>query len=406
MESASQNQQWQQPTQTTSTRTLFNGLNTLTGIGMVSISYALSQGGWISLVMFLVIASICFYTALLLQQCMDANPTIKTYPDIGAHAFGRKGRVVISIFIYLELFLIAVEFLILEGDNLHNLFPNVCLRIFGRMIGGKKVFIMMTALVVLPTTWLNDLSLLAYVSASGISASIILLGIVLWIGVFEGVGFSGNGVLCSNYSGMLTTVSVYTFCFSGHPVFPTLYTSMRNKDQFRKVLFICFSLSAVSYGSMAVIGYLMYGENLVSQITLNLPKRNISSEVAIYITLIIPIAKYAIILSPIIAALEKTAIPQDKNMGLIRLAIRTSLVVCTCIVALVVPFFGYVMAFIGALLCSCASFLFPCICYVKIHKAYRRFGVELIFIAAIVLLGVFVAVTGTFTSVRDIVKHA
>ncbi|KAL1551028.1 amino acid transporter AVT1I-like isoform X1 [Salvia divinorum] len=383
--------------------TCFNGLNALTGIGLLSIPYALSRGGWLSLITLICIATICFYTALLLKKCMDSNSLIKTYPDIGEHAFGKKGRALISIFMYLELFLLAVEFLILEGDNLHKLFPYTSVQVWGRAIGGKPMFIILTALVMLPTTWLRDLSLLAYVSAGGILASLILVATVFWIGAFENVGFGEKGTLW-RYSGMPTAVSLFTFCYCGHAVFPTICTSMKDKTQFPKVLLVCFVFSSVSYGSMAIMGYLMYGESLMSQVTLNLPLQNIGTKIAIYTTLINPITKYAIIISPIATALEEKFGVQNNSYRL-SLLIRTSLVVFSVVVALIVPFFGYVMAFIGAFLSVSASVLFPCLCYMKINKASRELGLELMFILVILIFGIFVAFTGTFVSVRDIVRH-
>ncbi|XP_057777213.1 amino acid transporter AVT1I-like [Salvia miltiorrhiza] len=398
----SQNHSHPQNNGATFITTCFNGLNALTGIGLLSIPYAVSQGGWLSLTTLVGIAIICFYTALLLKKCMDSNPLIKSYPDIGEHAFGKKGRAVISVFMYVELFLLAVEFLILEGDNLQKLFPHTEVGVWGKTIGGKSLFIILTALVMLPTTWLRDLSLLAYVSAAGILASLILLATVFWIGAFEKVGFHEKGILW-RYSGMPTAVSFFTFCYCGHAVFPTICTSMKDKSQFPKVLLVCFVLSSISYGSMAVLGYLMYGENLMSQVTLNLPLQNISSKIAIYTTLINPITKYAIIISPIATALEEKLIVNNNRR--LSILIRTILVVSSVVIALIVPFFGYVMAFIGAFLSVSASILFPCLCYLKINKASRQLGFELMFLFIILIFGIFVAVTGTFVSVRDIVQH-
>ncbi|KAL2516996.1 Transmembrane amino acid transporter family protein [Abeliophyllum distichum] len=403
MESKSQPQEPLQPRKgTTVIRTCFNGLNALSGIGILSIPYALSKGGWICLIILFLIAILCFYTGLLLKRCMDVDPLVKTYPDIGHLAFGSKGRAIISTFMYLELFLLAVEFLILEGDNLHKLFPNAYLHIFGKNIGGKHLFVLLTALVMLPTTWLRSLSLLAYVSAGGVLASIVLIGSVFWVGAFEGVGFNEKGVLW-RWNGLPTTISLYTFCYCGHAVFPTLCSSMKDRSQFPKVLLVCFILSTISYGTMAVLGYSMYGETLLSQVTLNLPMRSISSKIAVYTTLINPVTKYAIIVSPIATALED-ALSSRSNIP-ISLIIRTVLVISTVIVALVIPFFGSVMAFIGAFLSISASILFPCLCYLKINKASRKFGIELMLIVVILVLGFFVAVAGTYMSVRDILNN-
>ncbi|XP_059645286.1 amino acid transporter AVT1I-like [Cornus florida] len=403
IESQNQPPQLQQPSKGTSfIRTCFNGLNALSGVGILSIPYALSQGGWLSLIILFVVAIICFYTGLLLQRCMNANLLIKTYPDIGELAFGGKGRAVVSIFMYLELYLVAVEFLILEGDNLNKLFPNTGFHIGGLKIGGKQGFVLLTALVVLPTTWLRSLGMLAYVSAGGVFASIVLVGSVFYVGAIDGVGFHERGELM-NWRGMPITMSLFTFCYCGHAVFPTLSNSMKDKRQFPKVLLVCYVLSTISYGSMAIIGYLMYGENLMSQVTLNLPTRSISSKIAIYTTLINPITKYAIIVTPIATALEATF--PFKNSRSISLLIRTVLLISTVIVALAVPFFAYVMAFIGAFLSVSGAILFPCLCYLKITKGSLSFGSEMMLIVAILVMGVFVSVVGTYTSVKKIVNH-
>lgn len=60
----------------------------------------------------------------------------------------------------------AVEFLILEGDNLANLFPGMQQRLEGYSISTNTFFSFITALFVLPTVWLRDLRYLSYVSGS------------------------------------------------------------------------------------------------------------------------------------------------------------------------------------------------------------------------------------------------
>ena len=71
-----------------------------------------------NLALLLFVAILFFYIVLLLHKCMDLTSLIKTYLDIGKVAFGYKGRIMVSIFMYLELYLVALEFLILECGNL------------------------------------------------------------------------------------------------------------------------------------------------------------------------------------------------------------------------------------------------------------------------------------------------
>ena len=165
---------------------------------------------------------------------MYANPTIKNYPDIGEVAFGCKGRAIVSMFLYLELYLVAVAFLILEGDNLDKLFPDMGFKIAGLKVRGKQGFVLLTALIILPTTWLRSFSILSYFSAGGIMASVIVVGCVFWAGAFDGVGFHEGGKLL-NVGGLPTTISLFTFCYCGHAVFPTLCNSMKDRSQFSKV---------------------------------------------------------------------------------------------------------------------------------------------------------------------------
>ncbi|KAB1211601.1 Vacuolar amino acid transporter 1 [Morella rubra] len=384
-------------------KTCFNGLNALSGVGILSVPYALSSGGWVSLILLFVIAIAAFYSGLLMKRCMDMDSGIRTYPDIGHRAFGNKGRVLVSVTMYTELYLVATGFLILEGDNLNNLFPNAGFEMAGITIGGKQLFVIIVALIILPSVWLDNLSLLSYVSASGVLASVIILCSIMWTGAFDGIGFQQKGIPL-NWNGIPTAVSLYAFCYCAHPVFPTLYTSMGNKRQFTNVLLLCFTLCTVSYASMAVFGYLMFGSHVQSQITLNLPIDKLSSRVAIYTTLVNPIAKYALMVTPIVNA-TKSWSPRHYNKRIFSLLISTSLVISTVIVALAIPFFADLMSLVGAFLSVSASIIMPCLCYLKISGAYRRFGVEMAVLWGIILMGVAVALVGTYTSLTEIIGH-
>ncbi|XP_077251550.1 amino acid transporter AVT1I-like isoform X1 [Tasmannia lanceolata] len=391
----------EQPT-TSFIRTLLDGLNAMSGVGILSIPFALSEGGWLSLIPLFLVGILCFYTGILLRRCMDTHPSIKTYPDIGERAFGYKGRVTIVLLTYLQLYLVAIMFLLSEGDNLHKLFPNASFEIFGIRLGGKKAFVLLSALIVLPTIRSKILSLLDYVFAGGVLASLIVVGSVFWAGAVDGVGFYRRGRLL-NMSGMPIAGSLYAFCYCGHATFPTIYTSMKDRSQFSKVLLLCFVFCTFTYGTMAIQGYLMYGDSVESQVTLNLSIGKLSSKIAIYTTLINTFTKYAVTISSISTAIEEWF--SIYNNRAISLLIRTLLVISTAVVALTVPLFGYIMAITGSFLSITFSILLPCMCYLKISTASRRCGFGLMTILDILVLGFSVAIIGTYTSMREIVNH-
>jgi vesicular inhibitory amino acid transporter len=148
----------------------------------------------------------------------------------------------------------------------------------------------------------------------------------------------------------------------------------------------------------------MYGPHLKSQVTLNLPIRKISTKIAIYTTLILPLTKYAVIITPVATAIEDT-FSVGNNQFATSVFIRTGLVISTAFVACTVPFFGYVMAFIGAFTGVTLSMLLPCLCYLKMNKTARSFGLELIIIVGILVTGSFIGVSGTYISLKQIVNH-
>ncbi|XP_055825643.1 amino acid transporter AVT1J-like isoform X2 [Solanum dulcamara] len=372
-----------------------------TGVGILSTPYALSSGGWLSMTLLLLIASATFYTSLLIKRCMDFDPTITSYPDIGDRAFGTTGRILVSVVMNLELYMVATGFLILSGDNLNNLLPDVNYEFWGFEFGGKPSFVLIVALGILPTVLLKNMSILAYVSASAVLATLVIIGSIFWYATYDGIGFHKSGVVV-NWGGIPTSFSLYAFCYCAHPVFPTLYTSMRNQKQFSKVMLVCFVFSTITYATIAVMGYLMFGSDVESQITLNLQTEKFSSKLAIYTALINPIAKYALMMTPIINRFEESlqSYCHKKSFSYVN---RTILVISSVIVALTIPFFGDLMSLVGAFLSVTTSILVPCLCYLKISGTHRKLEFELVIIGFIMLMGIIVLVTGTYTSMAEII---
>lgn len=70
---------------------------------------------------------------------MNSSSSIRTYPDIGQAAFGRTGRILVSVLLYAELFSCCVDFMILEADNLAAVFPHASLSLGPWQLTAKQV---------------------------------------------------------------------------------------------------------------------------------------------------------------------------------------------------------------------------------------------------------------------------
>ncbi|PRQ30554.1 putative amino acid transporter, transmembrane domain-containing protein [Rosa chinensis] len=284
--------------------------------------------GWLSLVFCLLIAIMTFYTAFLLKKCMDSDPSITSYLDIAERAFDKRARTIASIFLNTEMYLVATGLIISESDNLHKLFSDFKMDFGPLVIGGRQSFVLITALIISPTMMMIDLSVLSYVSATGVFSTLVIVVSLVCVGAFGGVGFQGSGVLL-NVSGIPTAVSLYIFCFAGHPVIPSIYISMRKRDQFGKVLFVIYFLTTITCMVTAVTGYLMFGNNTESQITLNLPITEFSAQITISTVLLIPVTRYALHATPVANVIEGGVLSKDGNNSrllarLIRLGLLAS----------------------------------------------------------------------------------
>ena len=148
----------------------------------------------------------------------------------------------------------------------------------------------------------------------------------------------------------------------------------------------------------------MYGDNVESQITLSLPTNKVFSEIAIYTTLLIPITRYALMVTPVATAIEGGLSENYKNQRSVRLMIRVGLLISTVIVAYVFPYYESLMAIVGSIFVVSASFLLPCLCYLKISSDLRcGWNCGQMGIVGIFVFGILAGVLGTYSSVYDIV---
>ncbi|GMY14516.1 amino acid transporter AVT1D-like [Fagus crenata] len=379
---------------------VINGINVLCGIGLLTTPYAIKEGGWLSLIILLILGILCCYTGVLLKQCLESSPGLQTYPDIGQAAFGLAGRLGIAIILYVELYATCVEYIIMMGDNLASLFPNTNISFAGINLGSHQIFAITSTLIILPTVWLRNLSLLSYLSGGGVVASILVVLCLLWVGVVDQVGFHQSGTAL-DLANLSVTIGIFGFTYSGHSVFPNIYTSMKEPAKFPSVLIISFVFCFIMCTGVAICGFLIFGDSVESQFTLNMPREYVASKIAVWTMVVNPLTKYALNLTPITLSLEELLPEAQLRSYSVVLLIRTILVFSTLVVALTFPYFAIVMALIGSLLAMLIVLIFPCACYLSLLRG-KLTKLQIANCTLIIIVGVVCSCIGTYSAIIKI----
>jgi vesicular inhibitory amino acid transporter len=63
-------------------------------------------------------------------------------------------------------------------------------------------------------------------------------------------------------SGIPLSIGLLSFNFGGHSLFPSLFTAMKQPKQYPRVLELCFAIVFLLYASMAILGYLTFGDTV------------------------------------------------------------------------------------------------------------------------------------------------
>lgn len=206
----------------------------MTGLGQLSTPYAIENGGWASAFLLVGLGAACAFTSCLLGRCMHNNPKSRDYKDIGNEAFGSKGRILATTFIYLEIFMALVSYTISLHDNLAHVFTGFTLSPAWAHMSTPQLLALIAVLIALPSLWLRDLSSISFLSIAGILMSLLIFSTVTYTAISGDVRVD-HSIPILHLSKIPAISGLYMFSFAGHIVFPNLYTSMKDPSRFTKV---------------------------------------------------------------------------------------------------------------------------------------------------------------------------
>ncbi|KAK9714912.1 hypothetical protein RND81_06G130200 [Saponaria officinalis] len=214
------------------THSVINMIRMLIGLGQLSNSYGLETGGWLSVFLLVGLGVICSYSACLLGKCLEKNPDLRSYTDIGQRAFGTKGKLIAATFIYIEIFMGLASYTISLHDNLNMVSIGILFAV--PIMDKSKELTVIAALVTHPGLWLRNLNSIAFLSTGGIVMSIVIFITVACSAIF-GFVKANHSIPVLHLNKIPQVSGLYIFSYAGHIVFPDIYKSLKDPARYTKV---------------------------------------------------------------------------------------------------------------------------------------------------------------------------
>ncbi|KAK8926352.1 hypothetical protein KSP39_PZI018009 [Platanthera zijinensis] len=397
-------------------QTLGNIVVSIVGTGVLGLPYAFRVAGWLAGSLGVAVAGAStYFCMLLLIQCrdrfeehndeeIDDATHIQSYGDLGAKAFGTRGRYLTEFLVLISQAGGAVAYLVFIGQNLSSLFANT-----NHSLISPSIFIFLLLLPLeLSLSFIRSLSSIAPFSVFADTCNILAMAIVIkedfqLFDRFPRERIAFNGTWGLPYAG-----GVAVFCFEGFSMTLSLEASMADKKKYRWVLLLAFIAITLIYVSFGIFGYLAYGDETKDIITLNLP--NNLSAIATKVGLCIALAfTFPIMMHPIYEIVEmKLALIgwfqklrcNARGERLVVQGARMLVLLILSITASSIPGFGSFISLVGSTLCALLSFVLPATFHLLLMgsnlKIWQR-AVDYI----ILLIGLVFAGYGTYDALRD-----
>ncbi|KAG8251372.1 hypothetical protein J6590_081406 [Homalodisca vitripennis] len=220
-------------------------------------------------------------------------------------------------------------------------------------------------------------------------------------------------VTSRNAVGSISTIPLFfgtiIYCFEGVGLVLPLQSEMKNPDKFGSrfgVLNVGMTIVGCALLWVGFVGYLKYGEDVAGSLPLNLPQDSLFSEV-VQITIAVGLfftyaLQFHVAITFVWPDCNRKYGP-FKHPVLAECGIKLVLSLITFVAAEVVPRLGLFISLLGSVSSTALALVFPPLCDLALHWGHQP-GPNYLFDCVSLLLAVVGFSTGTFYSLRDIIR--
>ncbi|CAI4232370.1 unnamed protein product [Auanema sp. JU1783] len=390
----------------TALQAAWNVTNAIQGMFIVGLPIAVKVGGWWSVAAMIGVAYICYWTGMLLIECLyEGDQKVRhSYREVAEFYHPGFGKWVLAAQIT-ELLSTCIIYLVLAADLLQSCFPSI----------DKPAWMMLVAAILLSCAFLDSLVLVSQLSMANAVSHLIVNAIMMIYCISQIGSWSLSSVTFAlNINTFPTMIGVVVFGYTSHIFLPSLEGNMQNPSEFKWMLCWSHIAAAVFKATFGLMGYLTFAELTQQEISNSLPNQGF--KIIVNLVLVVkallsyPLPFYATVqllrdnfFKGTKTTLFTACYSPDGSLREWALFLRILLLLFTLFVALSVPYLIELMGLIGNITGTMLSFIWPALFHLKI-RGTRMVDIDRRFDQFIIGLGCTICVSGVYFSSMELVR--
>ncbi|XP_072963560.1 amino acid transporter AVT3B-like [Typha angustifolia] len=373
-------------------KTFANVFIAIVGAGVLGLPYTFMRTGWLSgSIVLLLVAALTFHCMMLLvvtRRRLDCK--ISSFGDLGFAVSGRLGRLAVDSMIVLSQTGFCVGYLIFISNSLAHLFP-----IKNTALSPKAIYILVMMPFQLGLNSIKTLTLLAPLSLFADVVDLGAMGVVLGQDVSIYLENHTQVRAFGSPSLLLYGVGVAVYAFEGIGMVLPLESEAADKTKFPGTLGLSMIFIGIMYGLFGAMGYFAFGDDTRDIITTNFGTGllTIIVQIGLCVNLFFTMP---VMMNPVYEVFERWVCGKTYCWWL-----RWALVIAVSLVAMLVPNFADFLSLVGSSVCVVLGFVLPSLFHLKVFGAEMGWFTA-ICDAVIIVLGVLLAISGTWSSLMEI----
>ena len=388
--------------------TFWNICNTIQGLPILVIPYAVRNGGYLALLTLLLVAGASNYTGQTIVRCLyekdsktERRKRVRnSYADVGNAFLPKVGGHLVLCTQFLELLFVASVYPLLVGRLLAKSFPHVSAPCWLWTSIGGVLFI--------PNIFLKNLSQVAWTSVLTVLSAKVIFITVFAYSLSQFHKWELSSLEHFDASTYPSALGILVASYLSQPFVPLIEGSMRHKEKFNSLMNFSYGIMTLLNVIIGVVAYISFQPNTAEVITNNLPAGSFRRAVNV-MAAVLSFTSYTLPMFTIFDIIEKSnlpCLPQDFGKSVMKpsvILLRLSLIATSVIFAASFPAYTYLLAFVGSIAGISLEFIFPPLFHLKIYSQDMTWS-NIVVDTVVFVVGITVSVTGAFFSGRSMIN--